>query len=551
MSGRYELEEVISASGATTVWRAHDRLLRRPVVVKDVAASAPPGTGTALLASARVTAAVRHPLVPPVLDVALPASGDPRVVTALVDGPSLATVVQDHGAMPPSTGLAVLLDVVAGLSACHASGVVHGDLAPGNVVLDRRGRAHLVDLAGEGPHRVDGRVTGTPGFIPPERWDGEPESPAADVYALGCLVVHVLTGQPPFAGGDEAEIAARQAHRSAPSVAALLPGSPRPFVATLQGCLARDPDARPPMATVRDALLAARDVAEDAVDPVPVAPSLAPRTRHLEGAGVPRSAGRAPAPRRARPTGRTGRSLSLVVLLTAGFVTGTVVRGLVDEPATASAPSVLSAPARFVPDVHGLDEAAARALLTEAGVRAEGRRGVAGPLPIGRVVGTEPRAGARTAGGAVTLLVSSGRAAVEVPELRGSTLQQALPILAGRDLRVGRLARRDGPQALDVVLGTWPVAGVGAASGSPVDLTVASGATVVPRVVGLPADRATAALERAGLVALVAAGPGGSTASTARVVAVGAPAGSRVQVGSQLALTLEEPSPAAPPAPAG
>lgn len=549
MRGRYELEEVLSASSATTVWRAHDRLLRRPVVVKEVAAAAPTGTATGLLTAARVTARVHHPLVASVLDVDLPPSGDPRVVTALVDGPSLVTATSRRGVLPARTGLAVLLDVAAALLACHAAGVVHGDLAPGNVVLDRRGRAHLVDLVGAGPHRVGERVTGTPGFIPPERWDAEPETAAADVYALGCLVVHVLTGRSPFADDDDAATALRQARRTAPSVAALLPGAPRSLVGAVQGCLARDPAERPPLHLVRDALLEAHDATQDVVAPAPASPSDDLRTRHLEGAGVARGVVAPAGRRRARRPGRTGRSLTLVAVLTAGFFSGALVRGLADAPATASAPTATPVTARFVPDVRGLDEDTARALLREAGVRAEGRRGTAGALPIGRVVGTEPGAGARLAGGPVTLLVSSGRSLAQVPELRGGTLQDALPALAAHDLHVGRLERRDGPASLDAVLDTRPLAGRGVASGSAVDLVVASGATLVPRVVGLPGDRAAAALRDAGLVAVVVAGPDGTTPSTARVVAVGAPEGSRVQVGSRLALTLEDPAPTAVPTP--
>jgi hypothetical protein len=168
----------------------------------------------------------------------------PWLATGFVPGPSLAQVVREHGPLPEPALTPLLAGLVEALQAIHACGVVHRDLKPPNVLL-----------AADGPRVIDfgisraveaaavtatGAMFGTPGYMSPEQAEGNPASPASDVFALGCVIAYAATGSPPFGEGTPASILYRVVH-SEPALDRLPPGL-RELVA---GCLAKDAAARP------------------------------------------------------------------------------------------------------------------------------------------------------------------------------------------------------------------------------------------------------------------------------------------------------------------
>jgi hypothetical protein len=178
-----------------------------------------------------------------VVDVDL-AAPVPWLATAYVAGPSLAEAVNGQGPLPPATVLRLAAGLAEGLGAVHAAGVVHRDLKPSNVLL-----------ASDGPRVIDfgisraveaaavtqtGAMFGTPGYMSPEQAEGNPATPASDVFALGCVIAYAATGSPPFGEGTPASILYRVVH-SEPALDQL-PAGLRELVA---GCLAKDAAARP------------------------------------------------------------------------------------------------------------------------------------------------------------------------------------------------------------------------------------------------------------------------------------------------------------------
>jgi hypothetical protein len=168
----------------------------------------------------------------------------PWLATGFVPGPSLAQVVREHGPLPESALTPLLAGLVEALQAIHACGVVHRDLKPPNVLL-----------AADGPRVIDfgisraveaaavtqtGAMFGTPGYMSPEQAEGNPATPASDVFALGCVIAYAATGSPPFGEGTPASILYRVVH-SEPALDQL-PAGLRELVA---GCLAKDAAARP------------------------------------------------------------------------------------------------------------------------------------------------------------------------------------------------------------------------------------------------------------------------------------------------------------------
>ncbi|MEU9855395.1 bifunctional serine/threonine-protein kinase/ABC transporter substrate-binding protein [Streptomyces sp. NPDC047974] len=185
-----------------------------------------------------------------------PEAREPWLATEYVPGPSLAEAVALHGPLPEPAVRAFGARLADALADLHAAGLVHRDVKPANVLLALDG-PRLIDFgiartAGATALTATDAMIGTPGFLAPEqaRAAGAGEvGPPADVFALGCVLAYVLTGERPFGTGTVAAVVYRTVHQE-PELDAV-PASLRPLVAA---CLAKDPDARPTAGAVRDAL---------------------------------------------------------------------------------------------------------------------------------------------------------------------------------------------------------------------------------------------------------------------------------------------------------
>jgi serine/threonine protein kinase len=168
----------------------------------------------------------------------------PWLVTAFVDGPSLADAVASRGPLPPGTVLTLAAGLAEGLEVIHAVGVVHRDLKPSNVLLADDGPriidfgiSHVADASGL---TRTGWVTGSPGFMSPEQAEGRPAGPASDIFSLGSVLAFASTGHELFGAGTAPALLYRVVH-SQPDTGAL-----PPLIRTLvERCLAKDPQQRP------------------------------------------------------------------------------------------------------------------------------------------------------------------------------------------------------------------------------------------------------------------------------------------------------------------
>lgn len=123
------------------------------------------------------------------------------IVMEAVPGVALKAIVDEHGALPPESALAIMKGSLLGLAAAHAAGTVHRDYKPGNVLVQPNHQSKLVDfgialLAGHASQ------SGTPAYMAPEQWQGGPATPATDVYAATCVFFLCVTGERPFPGND-------------------------------------------------------------------------------------------------------------------------------------------------------------------------------------------------------------------------------------------------------------------------------------------------------------------------------------------------------------
>ncbi|WP_433515190.1 protein kinase domain-containing protein [Nonomuraea sp. CA-143628] len=252
LAGRYRLLSQLGQGGMGTVWRAMDELLRQEVAIKEV--RLPPDLDDAsraellerTLREARAAARLRsHPSIVTVHDVVLD-GGRPWIVMELVRGRSLDQAVRTNGPLPPRQVAGIGLRMLDALGAAHASGILHRDVKPANVMLTDDGRVLLTDfgiatVAGDAALTQTGLLTGSPGYIAPERLRGEADGPLADLWALGATLFTAVEGGPPFARANQAAVmAAVLMQEPAP---ARLAG---PLTPVLAAILEKDPVRRCP-----------------------------------------------------------------------------------------------------------------------------------------------------------------------------------------------------------------------------------------------------------------------------------------------------------------
>jgi serine/threonine protein kinase len=161
------------------------------------------------------------------------------IVMELVDGVSLHEMITRQGPTSPESALVVLKGSLLGLAAAHQLGIVHRDYKPENVLVDGAGNSKLTDFGVAVKAGARAPVGGTPLYMAPEQWNGEPATPATDIYAATAVFFECLTGQTPFSG--RLEHLAMQ-HQTAPIPVGLFD---RPLQALIERGLAKDPRDRP------------------------------------------------------------------------------------------------------------------------------------------------------------------------------------------------------------------------------------------------------------------------------------------------------------------
>ncbi|MFJ5226436.1 serine/threonine-protein kinase [Streptomyces sp. NPDC088400] len=213
LAGRYRVVAPLGRGGMGVVWRAVDEVLGREVAVKelrtytDADAAELAGLRLRMQREARAAARVRHPGVVAVHDVA-DEDGRPVIVMELIDGPSLDDVLRERGTLDPREAAAIGATVLEALGAAHRAGVLHRDVKPGNVLLDRDGRVVLTDFGiaamddpgdGSSTHLTrSGQLVGSLDYLAPERAQGQEPGPASDVWALGATLYAAVEGASPF-----------------------------------------------------------------------------------------------------------------------------------------------------------------------------------------------------------------------------------------------------------------------------------------------------------------------------------------------------------------
>lgn len=264
VGGRYRLEEEIARGGMSTVYRAFDLVLQRPVALKlmEEALATEPAQLERFRREARAVAQLSHPHIVTVIDFSEggdssscadldPSScaGRAYIVFEYVEGETLKSLIAKEGRLDPLDALAYALDVAEALAAAHEHMVVHRDVKPQNILIGQEGIAKITDfgiarMLTEQGLTIDGRVLGTADYVSPEQALGERVGVQSDIYSLGVVLYEMLTGCLPFSADNQVALAMCHVRERIPDVQLLRPELSATTAAVVERATAKDLPAR-------------------------------------------------------------------------------------------------------------------------------------------------------------------------------------------------------------------------------------------------------------------------------------------------------------------
>ncbi|WKW11392.1 protein kinase [Pseudogemmatithrix spongiicola] len=251
LRGRYDLREEIGRGGMAAVYAADDTRHGRRVAIKVLTTQESElREGERFSREIRLSASLSHPHIVPVFDSGI-AAGRLHFVMPLIEGETLRARLQRETRLEVSTAVQIAREVADALEYAHGRGIVHRDIKPENVLLSH-GHSLVADfgiaLPSDGAAQGltgTGLFVGTPDYISPEQLtDGSDVGPAADVYALGCMLFEMLTGTPPFRAATAQATLARRLTGTVPSLCAIRSDIPESLDHAVGRALALDPRDR-------------------------------------------------------------------------------------------------------------------------------------------------------------------------------------------------------------------------------------------------------------------------------------------------------------------
>ncbi|MFC5285506.1 Stk1 family PASTA domain-containing Ser/Thr kinase [Actinokineospora guangxiensis] len=534
LSNRYEIGETLGYGGMSEVHHGRDVRLGREVAVKVLRAdlARDPQFQERFRREAQNAAALNHPAIVAVYDTGetlLDQGPLPYIVMEYVEGRTLRDIVKGEGPLSGQRAMEIMADVCAALDFSHRHGIVHRDVKPANVMINRSGAVKVMDFGiaraladGQAAVTQTAAVIGTAQYLSPEQARGETVDARSDVYATGCVLFELLTGEPPFTGDSPVAVAYQHVRED-----------PRP-PSQLNPRVSPQLDAIVLKAMSKGAANRYQSAAEMRTDIVRVLSGqrpAAPMVMTDDDRTAVLNAGR-PAPSsgggRHRPEAlvddyyddydddeerRRKQRKTWAVILAALVVAALVglLFWLLNSDDTPTPPATVG-----VPDVVGQLEADARRALTEAKLtvervevpcepQANGEPGRCGAEQIGQVIATKPGANEQVAPGSTVVYevgVKPGK--VTVPDVTKKSQEEAIEALTKARLQVSATVGEeevDDENLVGKVIKTNPAAGQSVDVGTSVSLTVGKKKETVsvPNVVGQDYETAAKNLTDAGL----------------------------------------------------
>ncbi len=515
--GRYRVVRKLGTGGMANVYLAEDQELGRRVAIKvlDDRHAQDEQFVERFRREAKNAAGLSHPNIVSIYDRG-EAEGTYYIAMEYLEGRTLKELLVARGPTPLAVAIDYARQILAALGFAHRNGIVHRDIKPHNVVVAPDGRLKVTDFgiarAGTSQMTETGSIIGTAQYLSPEQAKGAPVTPASDIYSVGIVLYEMLTGSVPFTGDTPLEIAMKHLSAIPEPPSEKRPEVPPELDSIVLRALAKDPADRYQAAEAMDADLA-RAARGQAIAPETEEAA----TQVLRGAGTATVAGaqtaivRGPAvstptapPPYGPPTGFyeydepiRRRSvwpwLLAAVLIAAAVVAGWYVYTKIQDQLAQNKPVA-------VPLVEGQLERLAVDNIESAGLKVRVQRHPRDDVAVGHVYDQQPDPGERTdKGNTVTILVSTGKPKVSVPDVVGQQETDAVAALTEKGLKTN-VVRIPSDKEANTVTGQFPKAGTRLVKGERVRINVSNGPKPVgiPPVVGVPYEQAAATLQGAG-----------------------------------------------------
>jgi len=352
--GNYQIVGKLGEGGMGVVYLGQHTLLGRRAAIKVLlpVLSARPDIVNRFFNEARAVTSISDPGIVQIHDFGYHTDGSAYIVMEFLDGEALDRRLARHGRLAPFEALRLCRQIAASLAAAHAQHIIHRDLKPENVFLVPDGevaageRTKILDfgiakLADDHPGKLKtntGMLVGTPAYMSPEQCRGlSTIDHRSDIYSLGCVLFHLLTGRPPFEGEGPGDILSSHIREHAPAPSALAPGISPGVDALVSRCLAKSPDDR--YSRMLDVAAAISDLLQVTAQDAPVGerpPHMLPTTR-VSTAGMPTTLSASASQFRTGP-GLGAATRARRLWITGAFVAVAAVVGIAIVAAKGSAP---------------------------------------------------------------------------------------------------------------------------------------------------------------------------------------------------------------------
>lgn len=467
---RYVTEEKLGSGGMAEVYIAHDNLLDRQVAVKILheAYRSDVEFIERFHREAKAAAKLTHPNIVSIFDVGVD-NDDHYIVMEYVPGNTLKDKIREEGALKISDAVTIAKDIASGLAHAHLNNLVHCDVKPHNILMTADGHAKIADFGiaraiTESTMTYSGSVIGSVHYFSPEQAQGSTITPKSDVYSLGIVMYEMLTNKLPFTGDNAVAVAMKHIEEEPTPPSIFRAQIPPMLEAITLRAMSKNPEMRPTAFELIQVLSNLDEgISNISVGKDPDATQILPRakTKHAQK----NTAKNTPTKQKSFLQSKLFL-VGLLLVLIMGFGVGTFMsfgKTWSDEEVP-------------VPDVKGKQLALARQILEDGKLRVNVAETYDATVPAGQVVSQDPDPGRSVKGGRlVTIYVSKGGEALEMPDLVGLTKSAAIERLQKLSLNPGSIYEKESSSDPGIVLSTDPTTGTKIIRGQSIDLVVSRG----------------------------------------------------------------------------